>query len=163
HCVTRAGLASTTLLAVGIPARALQIIPPSGNGHNVIEVWDAMLGWVVVDPTVGGVLADAGGPISAARAVIARRGVRMSVEPGRPQPAAVVAAFYASGQPELFNGQLLYPEPWLYTRVGPRVACWPLRGAFARVGSRIWTLGPAQWALQRGVALTVLAGAAAFI
>src|SRR5262249_35764448 len=35
----------------------------------------------------------------------------------------------------LYKGRLFYPEPWLYLRTGPRVAPWPFRGAFARLGS----------------------------
>src|SRR6266545_5495732 len=58
HCVTRTGLLAATLLAMGIPARVVQIQPLDGSsGHNVLEIWDSKMGgWVLMDPTYSGSL-----------------------------------------------------------------------------------------------------------
>jgi len=36
------------------------------------------------------------------------------------------------------RGELVYPEPWLYTRTGPRFSFWPFRGRFIQVGTYAW-------------------------
>jgi hypothetical protein len=150
HCMTRAALVSATLLAVGVPARVTQVFAADGNGHNVLEVWDAPRGWVVVDPTLGGVVVDARGPISAAQAAAAPAAAHVLVRGPAPRGAPPVEGML------IFDGSVVYPEPWLYTRVGPRVAAWPFRAAFAHVGPTSWRLGAGQAALRFGSAASAL-------
>jgi hypothetical protein len=155
HCVTRAGLISSILLVSGIPARMLQVIAHAGNGHNVLEVWDGNLGWIIVDPTFGGFLTDGHKPIGALAAFRSPQKVKF-VSSGRiPRNVPLAQSFYVPGRVEPFDGQLVYPEPWLYTRVGSPVAPWPLRGAFVRVGPFQWTAGPLQYALDCGIVIAV--------
>lgn len=125
HCVTRSGLESTVLLASGISARQVQIT--GGLGHNVLEVYDAKRGWVIFDPTFGVTYASPDRPgkaLSVADAVIEPRVIPVSV--GLPSTGL-------SDAPHEIP-EALYPDPWLYTRVGERAARWPFRGMFVHVG-----------------------------
>jgi hypothetical protein len=147
HCTTRAALTSTALLAFGKPARVVQLLPGHGNGHNLTEVFDPQKGWVIFDPSTGDWLADEQGhPVSAAS--IARgsavRWARMKAGPD------VSVYRFATA---------LFPEPWLYTRVGQRAATWPFRGTFVRLGTR-FDVGPLQKATV--VAVLLFAAVAAF-
>lgn len=160
HCVTRSGLLAATLLACGQPARVVQFISTTGVGHNVIEVWGSQTGWVMFDPTYGGSVTDETHPLSTAAAAKANtltwraNGLAAITDTS----AAVV---YTNAETALLPGStVLYPEPWLYTRVGARQAPFPFRGAFAHVGGSSWQLGPAQHLCHWGFALSALAGVA---
>jgi hypothetical protein len=143
HCLTRSAILATELLSVGIPARVVQLLPAQGKGHTVTEVWDDIRGWTMVDPSTGGYLS-AGGRGS---------GAELLADPSRLEWTAFGEASSAESDArrryfqDLLTGNLLYPEPWLYLRRGERVAPWPYRGQYARVGPEILTLGPAQQAL----------------
>jgi hypothetical protein len=63
------------------------------------------------------------------------------------------AAYYQSADASIFRGHLMYPEPWLYLRTGPRISRWPFHGGFAHVGPWQWELGPAQVVLRDGILL----------
>jgi len=130
HCVNRSAMLTTTLLSVGIPARVASFSPRSGwGGHTLVEVWtDA--DWVVVDPTEVGLVGSTR-PNSAAEIK---------------QGSGVLRLFNADGgvlqdyplSPSIASGELVYPEPWLYTRTGPRFSLWPFRGRFVQVGMYSW-------------------------
>ena len=55
--------------------------------------------------------------------------------------------------------QVLYPEPWLYTRVGQHLAPWPFRGEFAVLERTTWQLGVGQTVLRTAVVLVSLCAA----
>ena len=61
---------------------------------------------------------------------------------------------------ELLTGNVLYPEPWLYLRQGQRVAPWPFRGHYARVGPVRLVMGPLQQALHLAIPALLLSGVA---
>jgi hypothetical protein len=142
HCLTRSAILAAELLAVGIPARVVQFVPAEGKGHTLVEVWDVARSWTVVDPTTGGYLTGRASRGSAVELLAEPDGVDW-------QPFA-----YAAGTREpveqkrffrrLLAGNVLYPEPWLYLRLGGRAAPWPFRGEYARVGPAFLTRGPLQ-------------------
>lgn len=146
HCLTFSAILATELLAVGIPARVVQLVPVEEKGHTLVEVWDEARGWVVVDPSSGGFLI--GGP--SRTSAVDLRANAPSVEW---LPFAVTASSTAKRTAEtrrfrsLLAGNVLYPEPWLYLRLGERVAPWPFRGEYARVGPAFLRHGPLQLAL----------------
>lgn len=148
HCMTRSALVADELLSVGIPARVVQVIPRDGEGHNVISVWDERQGWVYVDGSYMGHLEIDGDGASAAEALAAPS--RAHFEPV--SSSAAPAPFYERTP---FDGTVLYPDPWLYLRVGRSAAPWPFRGRFVRIGYAAPTLGPLQNALR--VAMLILA------
>ena len=125
HCVTRSGLVAAILLASGISARQVQIT--GVLGHNVLEVYDEVAGWVMFDPTFGVTYASPDRPerpISVAAAV-ETKGILVTKSIG----------LSASSTPELREiPEALFPDPWLYTRSGERAARWPFRGLFVHVG-----------------------------
>ena len=136
HCMNRVAIMAAELLAVGVPARVTQLLPMHGPGHNVVEVWDASYGWVVVDPTYGTVLGDGTKPASAFLLRRAPDHVPWHTLAAAPAPKSTVEDGRRNGpDTRLYKGRLFYPEPWLYLRVGPRTAIWPFRGAFARLGT----------------------------
>ena len=63
-----------------------------------------------------------------------------------------VSLYESAGAP-IFRGHLMYPEPWLYLRIGHRAAPWPFRGEFAHIGPSQWQFGPAQGLLRYGIVL----------
>jgi hypothetical protein len=150
HCLTRSAILATEFLAVGIPARVVQFIPVEEKGHTLVEVWDDELGWSVVDPSTGGYVVDASSRGAAPSLLASPSSVRW-------QPFGYTKAgdIERAQQNEYFRhllaGNVLYPEPWLYLRVGERIAPWPFRGEYARVGPAFLTLGPLQeflfWAI----------------
>jgi hypothetical protein len=159
HCVSRAGFLAAILLSVGIPARVVQLVPRQGSagGHNLVEVWDAAEGWVLVDPSYGDLVYNGGGYCSALDALnrpttIRWRGTRTA------NLASDPVAYYESQDFPLRDGVLMYPEPWLYLRTGPRAAPWPFRGKFALVGKQTWRFGPAQTLLYCGTLLSAALG-----
>jgi hypothetical protein len=159
HCLTRSAILATELLSVGIPARVVQFVPAEEKGHTLVEVWDDQEGWTVVDPSTSGILVGSKSPADSAVELLADpsmaewRGYGPASKLGFEGPAETVH-FRA-----LLQGNVLYPEPWLYLRVGERAAPWPFRGEYARIGRAFPTLGPLQqllfWAIP-GVALAGL-------
>ena len=159
HCLTRSAILATELLAVGIPARVVQFVPVEEKGHTLVEVWDVARGWTVVDPLTGG-FATGASSHSAAADLLA-------------QPASVEwrpFSFTKAGDTEraqqtehyrrLLEGNVLYPEPWLYLRVGEHVAPWPFRGEYVRVGPAFLVLGPLQQFLFWVIPAVALLGVA---
>jgi hypothetical protein len=159
HCLTRSAILTSQLLSVGIPARVLQMVPANGSGHTLVEAWDDALGWVVVDPSTDGYLVATRGSATAVDLLGDPDGV---VWKGFGPVAASATETEAKRRyfKGLLTGNLLYPEPWLYLRVGPRVGPWPTRGQYARVGPTRLTLGPLQQALFFAIPVLGLASAA---
>jgi hypothetical protein len=157
HCLTRSAIVATELLAAGIPARVVQMAPAHAKGHTLVEVWDDTMGWTVVDPSAGGIVAGVGQRGSAAD---------LLADPARVQWKPFGSAPLSAPESEakkryfqtLLGGALLYPEPWLYLRKGERLAPWPLRGRYARVGPALLTLGPAQRVLTWTIPALVVTG-----
>jgi hypothetical protein len=157
HCVTRSAILATELLAVGIPARVIQLVPPDGKGHTLVEVWDDELEWLLVDPTFGG---SPGLPLGRRSAVELQATPESVTWYGIPkESSSAKASEPLEFMREAFKGNLIYPDPWLYLREGSGPSVWPWRGRFVRVGPVDWRLGPAQMGLQLGVLASSLAGA----
>jgi hypothetical protein len=159
HCVTRSGLLATVLLSAGIPARAVQLAPRRGRGHSIVEVWDRRYGWVLVDPTMGGLVGDQNGPCSAAVALRDPSRLRWLGGSETANPAMDPIKYYQGDGAPAFSGGVVYPEPWLYLRSGHRSVNWPFRGRFIYVGSWQWGCGPAQALLRFGILLCGLLAA----
>jgi len=152
HCMNRVAIMAAQLLSVGIPARVTQLLPAEGRGHNVVEVWDAPNGWVVVDPTYGTVLGDGQRPAGAVRLRLAPEHVPWHTLANAPAPNLTSDDRRRSGpDTRLYRGRIVYPEPWLYLRVGARQAVWPFRGTFACVGANALECGGAQQLLRLGI------------
>ena len=131
HCVNRSAMLATTLLSVGIPARVMSFIPRTGRGgHTLVEVW-AGSDWKSVDPTEVGLVGSIR-PGSAAEIKQMRGSLRLFNDDGsvRQDPYLLSES--------IVDGELLYPEPWLYTRTGPRFSYWPFRGKYIQVGMYGW-------------------------
>jgi hypothetical protein len=158
HCVTRSAILVAELLSVGIPARVVQILGPRGptkSGHTVVEVWEHSRGWTVVDPTYGRVLRLNDREACAWTLVTHPHAVHWESE--GVTPGGVVAS---GGRGPLAAATILYPEPWLYLRIGSHSAPWPFRGRFARAGKVHLLVGPLQTAIV-ATFLLCAAGAAA--
>jgi hypothetical protein len=163
HCVTRSGIIATALLASGISARMVQLLPPAGvaGGHNSIEVFDPNAGWIYFDPSFGGELESSHGGRSAA-ALLAASGRPHWLQSGK-TPAVVAGKaldwrdIYAGTAPPILAGHLVYPEPWLYTRVGARTAPAPFRARFLVVGPRSWRLSFGRKFILAGLLMTATA------
>lgn len=149
HCTTRSSLVAAELLSVGIPARVVQIFPASLQGHTILSVWDAREGWALIDPTVPGVVTRNGHVATTTQLLQDSSATLVSVGADR---AASVDAAVALRTAET----ALYPEPWLYMRVGARAARWPFRGTFARIGRVRAVLGPLQKLLLVSSSVTLL-------
>jgi hypothetical protein len=158
HCVTRSGLLAATLLSAGIPARVVQLMPSTGGGHNVAEVWDSARGWVFIDPTHRLTIDGPPGAASAAAALGGGAETQWRVNTiihevlGTRTPANTVLA----DSPRLMSGRLVYPDPWLYTRVGHRAAPAPFQARFVVVGPPSFRLGIAQPLLHIGITLALI-------
>ena len=161
HCVTRTGMLAAELLSAGIPARVVQLVPPDGHGHHVVEVWDDSARWSLVDPSLGSVVGGPDGPMSVAEALASPDKVRL-LGGGHAARTAVdtLVALYARTDGPLFSGDVLYPSAWLYVRLGEPLVSWPLRGLFVRAGRGQLTAGPAQAVLRWSVASSGLLGMA---
>ena len=123
HCTARSAMTATSLLALGVPARIVQVLPQNTRGHNLVEVWDVTHGWLLFDPHFDSPYLLGDSFLSAVQLSQIQGGLRWR-RPAEGQP-----------DPNLFAGSTVhYPEPWLYTRVGERCARWPFRGCFAQVG-----------------------------
>ena len=146
HCVTRSSILATQLLSVGIPTRVVQLLPPSGNGHNIVEVWNGVAGWELVDPTEVAVLGINGHATSAA-SLVRQQGTLQVV--GSSAPAKGSELSYAR---YTFPGtDLVFPEPWLYLRIGSKVAPRPFHGRFGHIGAGQWRTGPIQATLRLAI------------
>ncbi len=151
HCVARSGLMAAVLLSVGIPARVVQLLPlDNSGGHNITELWDKKYGWVLVDPSTGGVVGNRAGPCSAVALLRSPDSVQWLGGGHAPINGLSPVDLYETNY-RLFQGHLLYPEPWLYIRVGDRASYWPYRGKFVHVGPWQWKLGPGQTILRYGI------------
>ena len=159
HCVTRSGMLAATLLAAGTPARVAQVVGGAdGFGHNVIEIWDPARGWRVMDPSFAGLPVSTDGKTSA---------VELTLPPfprWQPEPALHPVrgvdqqqAFLNYGEEHLRGARVVYPDPWLYTRVGRDSARFPFLGRFVLVGPRAMSLGIGQPLLQAGILLSAAA------
>jgi len=152
HCVNRSAMLATTLLSVGIPARVVSFSPRSGwGGHTLAEVWTAAGGWAVVDPTDVGLV----GSIRPSSATEVKRG------------SGSLRLFNADGSirqdpyplsESIARGELVYPEPWLYTRTGPRFSFWPFRGKFIQVGMYGWLFSTPLLLCRFAFVISTLAG-----
>lgn len=156
HCVTRSGLVAATLLAVGIPACVVQLVPRHAPGHNIFSVWDESYGWVAIDPSNGYMIGDKRGPSSAIEALQSPEAVKSYRLGEEPKASKSLNIVYEGEGASLFRGHLIYPEPWLYLRTGVRAANWPFRGVFVHIGPWQWWVGPAQRLLRYGVAICSL-------
>jgi hypothetical protein len=156
HCVSRSAMLATTLLSVGIPARVVSFTPRSGwGGHTLVEVW-AGADWVAVDPSKVG-LVGSSRPNSAAEIKRVSRSLRLFNADGsvRQDPYPL--------SPSVASGELVYPEPWLYTRTGPRFSFWPFRGRFVQVGMYGWLFSTPLLLCRVAFAISVLAGLYFFV
>jgi hypothetical protein len=135
------------------------MVPPDDRGHTLVEVWDDALRWVVVDPSSYGYMVTRGAPAAAVDLLANSETVDLrrfsSVAPSASETGAT--RHYLK---RLLTGSLLYPEPWLYLRLGPRVGPWPTRGQYVRAGAAHLTLGPIQHALVVAIPVLGLLGAA---
>lgn len=149
HCTTRSALTVDALLAIGIPARVVQVYPPNYNGHNVVEVFiDGS--WRLFDPSFGDWFADGDGRPLGAAALAHATAVRW--RGGAKTPDITIYP----------GATVVLPEPWLYTRVGPRPDRWPFRAAFSRLGETRPDLGTYQrWAFFSALACAAVAVVAA--
>jgi hypothetical protein len=158
HCVSRSGMLALALLATGTPARVVQILGKDGMaGHNVTEVWEAASGWRVLDPSFAGLPESDDGRSSA---------VSLTQPPfprWRPEPSLTPVpgvdqreALTTYAEHHLRGAAVIYPDPWLYTRVGSPGASWPFFGRFVIAGSRSLAVGWGQPLLQAGIAITLL-------
>jgi hypothetical protein len=155
HCVTRSGLIATILLAQSIPARQVQISLTARIGHNILQVWDADAGWVVVDPSYDRISVDGEAHPASLREVVLGSAMWQSF--GTPSDDRgfyeMLADLAGRGDPP----EITFPEPWLYTRTGQRTATWPFRGMFAHGGGIHFLLGPAQTSLRLAAVFCSLA------
>jgi hypothetical protein len=161
HCVSRSGMLALALLATGTPARVVQILGRDGaRGHNVAEIWDAGR-WRVLDPSFAGRLESADGSTSAIDMMSAPF-PHWRQSPARVKVAGVnqAEALREYEEDRLRGALIVYPEPWLYTRVGQPAASWPFHGRFIVVGSRTLQVGLGQLLLQIGILLSGLAALA---
>jgi hypothetical protein len=172
HCVSRSGILATALLSVGIPARLVQMAPsfkvrndPRG-GHNAIEVWDHRTGWIFFDPTSGGSIKTPAGEQSAAALLAAGGGViwlQLGKVPASPRQPLDGRITYAGNPTPRFSGNLVYPEPWLYTRTGVRLAPGPFRATFMVVGPPSLQLALGHWLIHGAIVATALSALGVFV
>jgi Transglutaminase-like superfamily len=165
HCVTYSGLLTATLLSAGCPARVVQVYSLSGGGHNIVEIWDDEIGWVLIDPSQKAI-------IQTATKRIAQDDVE-EIHDGETKVVQVGGIFSKEGKQNpiryldandgVLKGPRVYPEPWLYLRCGQKAAPWPFRGAFAVVGRRPLYLGIAQRILDVSIPATTIVGVVALL
>jgi hypothetical protein len=149
HCMNRSAILASELLVAGIAARVVQILPKTGPGHTIVEVWDDEAGWVAVDPTYGAVLGNGAGPSSAVGLTQSPQAARWFALLRAPAPTSLVEATRRNGPDRrLFDGQILYPEPWLYLRVGRKDAPWPFRGTFECIANGLRECGGRHMAVR---------------
>ena len=157
HCVTFSGLEAATLLSVGVPSAIVQVYPANGPGHNVISVWDDRYGWVLFDPLNGSAVKRRDHYASGVEAVMHPNNLQASIIGDTEDQPRYLEGFFADRNN--FRGSVVFPEPWLYTRVGERQAGWPFRGRFLAFGQTLLKLGPVQHFIRYSlVALMALCG-----
>lgn len=162
-CTNYAGMASAMLLSAGIPARFLQIRAQDGiGGHNIIEVWEEKKGWVLFDPFNNGVIEKDGKRLSATEAHFEESVTRVdAAEPGAKR--GHLPDYFA--KENRLRSALVYPEPWLYTRVGEKEVPW-FRGAYVGFGDGYLRFSLAQNLLRVGIlicAAVLIAAGFAFV
>lgn len=155
HCVTYSALTATTLLSVGIPARVTQIIPGSTNGHNVIEVWDEKNGWILFDALSGSAVSDDKHLVSAFESLETSKTLHRVRAENKEDSNGYLKEYYKDET--VFSGAIIYPEPYLYTRVGEKQSLPFFRGKFAGFGKNFYFLGTAQNILLGGIIISCLA------
>jgi hypothetical protein len=158
HCVTRSSMVAVALLATGTPARVVQILGRNGAvGHNVVEVWEPRAGWQLLDPSFAGLPESADGQTSAVALIQAP--FRWRPVPFLQRVAGVNQdqALVNYAEQHLLGGNIVYPDPWLYTRVGSSQTNWPFNGRFVVVGPTSLRLGPGQALLRAGILATLAA------
>jgi hypothetical protein len=158
HCLTRSAILATELLSVGIPARVVQFVPVEDRGHTLVEVWDDADGWTVVDPSTSGILVGSKSPADSAVELLADPSTAEWRGFGPASKQGVDGTAQTVHLRALLRGDVIYPEPWLYLRVGERAAPWPFRGEYARIGRAFPTLGPLQQLLFWTIPVVALAG-----
>ena len=152
HCVNRSAMLAATLLSVGVPARVVSFSPISGwGGHTLVEVWSGG-GWTVVDPTEVGLVGSIR-PASAAEIKSARGPLHLFNADGSVRQYYPFALSRA-----VVRGEVVYPEPWLYTRTGRRFSFWPFRGRFTQVGMYGWLFSTPLFSCRVAFVITVFAG-----
>jgi hypothetical protein len=133
HCTSRSFMTATALLSMGKPARVAQLLATNSEGHNVIELYDPVRGWLIFDPHYESSVLRGDDFVSTVMLTQLEGGLRWR----RPKDSAP--------DPNMFAGATIsFPEPWLYTRVGERCARWPFRGCFEQIGPVQFMNGPAQ-------------------
>ena len=159
HCVTRSGMLAVALLSTGHPARVVQILAREvATGHNVVEVWDGTAGWRLVDPLFAGTMDTEDGNTAAVALAVGTGNPRWRPDdslwtvPGVNQAGAL--EHYSESR--LRGAMIIYPDPWLYTRVGQPAASWPFSSRFVMVGARSLRVGWSQQALQIGIVIACL-------
>jgi len=163
HCVTRSSLASAVLLSVGIPARMVQLSTNTAVGHNTFEVWDKRDGWVMVDPTYGGLFKMGDNLCSAVEAQLYGGAASWTQIVPPATKALSPTTLYSPRGTDVLRAPLVYPEPWIYIRTGPRESQWPFRGRFAVVGPTTWKLGVGQAVSRFGIVAFALLAAASLL
>jgi hypothetical protein len=149
YCVSYAGITATALLSVGIPARFVQLRPADRGGHNIVELWDEEKGWVLFDPFNDGLIEKDGRFLSAVEAFKADRVKRVDAEnPG--QKKGYLTDYFDERNP--VSTTVVYPEPWLYTRVGEKESS-VFRGAFVGFGQGFFKFSVLQTILRIGIIL----------
>lgn len=155
HCVTYSSLTATTLLSVGIPARVVQIIPGAEGGHNIIEVWDEKNGWFLFDALSGSSVSDGRNLVSALESLETGKMLHRVRAENRDDSNGYLKEYY--NNEAIFSGAVVYPDPYLYTRVGEK-QCLPIfRGKFVSFGKNFYFLGTAQTILLIGIIISCLA------
>jgi hypothetical protein len=151
HCVNRSAMLATTLLSVGIPARVASFSPRTGRGgHTLVEVW-AGSDWVLADPTEVGLV----GSIRPSSAPEVKR-MSESLRLFNPDGSVRQDPYLLSKS--IVRGELVYPEPWLYTRTGPRFSFWPFRGRFIQVGVHSWRFSTPLFLCRVAFVICIVAG-----
>ena len=144
-CTTRSAIMVNELLSVGQPARVVQLLPTHSGNHTVAEVWDRTWGWVMVDPSFGGVLGIDGRPVSALAAVSTEEPIKL-VAMGR---VPYRSDYY--DHTVLGGGTIVYPSPWLHLRFGRRFAHWPYHALLGRLGGSWLRHGGGQALVRDGI------------
>ncbi|MBL4818141.1 MAG: transglutaminase domain-containing protein [Deltaproteobacteria bacterium] len=155
HCTTRSALVATSLLSIGVPARVVQLIPADiRGGHNAVEVWNGIDNWIYVDPTHGIYFQDA----SMLQALDKPNEAKLVlIDLPKKVDASGRVGFYRSRSGFLHvDTNLVYPEPWLYTRIGHRLAFWPFRGVFVIEGPLRLDVGILQWTFWLGIGVCLM-------
>jgi hypothetical protein len=126
-------------------------------------VWDDHVFFFFFDPTFGGTAKTPAGEQSAAALLASHSAIRWTqlgaVPASTGEPLDPQSAYDGVPTPR-FNGHLVYPEPWLYTRVGRKLAPGPFNGLFVVVGPPSLRLAVGHWLLLGAIVATSLAALA---